>query len=350
MHSKLNLKVYGVDDPNDLQIIEDNLKLQDAIKNVKIFQFKKYIEIKLDIDVNNITKDQVVDIIKMSGDFKIEEQTENKTEKSVETSKIDNQSPSSDFGNVSIVSGYNSSKMSFICGILAGSLLVSVFLNIVFGYALFGNNKLAGFLSLSDKQDVAEVQVADNNLKPQAWQPSSEGTGEIQEFNITKNDNVRGKFNAPITLVEYSDFECPFCGKIYPTFKKLLADYSGKVRLVYKHFPLSFHPNAQKAAESAECASEQGKFWEYHDKIFENQSGGFSLSNFKQWAEDLNLDVNKFNDCLDSGKYASKVQADQADGQNRGVQGTPATFVNGQLVSGAVPYENFKSIIDQLLK
>ncbi|EKE06013.1 MAG: hypothetical protein ACD_19C00120G0002 [uncultured bacterium] len=119
--------------------------------------------------------------------------------------------------------------------------------------------------------------------------------------------------------------------------------------MVYKYFPLSFHPNAQKAAEAAECASEQGKFWEYHDTLFDNQQNGFSITNFKQWAKDLNLNTSKFNDCLDTGKYASKVQADEADGQNRGVNGTPATFVNGQLISGAVPYESFKSVIDQLL-
>jgi len=153
-----------------------------------------------------------------------------------------------------------------------------------------------------------------------------------------------------MTLVEYSDFECPFCERHYPTLTKILDNYKGKVRLVYKHFPLSFHPNAQKAAEASECADEQGKFWEYHDTLFENQPGGYSITKFKQWAGDLGLDVNQFSSCLDSGKYASKVQTDEADGQSRGVQGTPATFVNGRMISGAVPFESFKTVIDQLLQ
>ena len=343
MHSKLNLKVYGAGDPNDLQIIFNNLKLQDAIKNVKTLQFKKYVEIKLDIDENSITKDQVANIIKMSGDFTVEEcYIENNTIK-------DDRRLNPDGVCIVSESELSNQKMSLICGAMFGALFISILLNLVFGYALFGNNKLAGLLSSSGKKDVAKTQVAPNNIQPQAPQPSPKVVALAQEFNITKNDNVRGKFNAPITLVQYSDFECPFSGRAYSTFKKLLSDYPDKVRLVYKHFPLSFHPNAQKAAESAECAGEQGKFWEYHDKLFENQPGGLNLTNFKQWAGDLNLDTNKFNNCLDSDKYASKVQADQADGQIRGVQGTPATFVNLQLVSGAFTYENFKTIIDQLL-
>ncbi|MFH0804617.1 MAG: DsbA family protein, partial [Patescibacteria group bacterium] len=122
-----------------------------------------------------------------------------------------------------------------------------------------------------------------------------------------------------------------------------------KVRLVYKHFPLSFHPNSQKAAEASECASEQGKFWEYHDKLFDNQPSGFSVDKFKQWAKDLNLDTAKFNGCLDSGTYAKKVQADEQEGQQKGVNGTPATFINGQLVSGALPYDTFTQAIDASL-
>jgi protein-disulfide isomerase len=131
---------------------------------------------------------------------------------------------------------------------------------------------------------------------------------------------------------------------------KILSDYKGKVRLVYKHFPLGFHPNAQKAAEASECADEQGKFWEYHDKLFENQANGLSIDKFKQWAKDLGLDTNKFNDCLDSGKYAQKVQADYQEGAQKGVDGTPATFINGKLITGALPYESFKQRIDGLLK
>lgn len=199
------------------------------------------------------------------------------------------------------------------------------------------------------KLETAIGQVLPSQPSPANQQPSpNSGNAAIQAFEITKSNHVRGDFNAPITLVEFSDFECPFCERHYPTLNKILSENKGKVRLVYKHFPLGFHPNAQKAAEASECAAEQGKFWEYHDKLFENQPSGYSLEKFKQWAKDLGLNANKFNDCLDSGKYASKVQIDYQEGVQKGVNGTPATFINGQLVSGALPYETFKKIIDAL--
>jgi len=177
------------------------------------------------------------------------------------------------------------------------------------------------------------------------------GQDGLQTFSITKNDHVRGDFNAPITIVEFSDFECPFCEKHYPTLNKILGDYKGKVRLVYKHFPLSqIHPSAQKAAEASECASEQGKFWEYHDKVFENQPSGLSVEKLKQWARDLELNSSKFNNCLDSGKFAQKVTDNLQEGTTKGVNGTPATFINGQLISGAVPYDSIKQVIDNLLQ
>ena len=150
---------------------------------------------------------------------------------------------------------------------------------------------------------------------PSAAQPSQiENQPTAQTFKITESDHIRGEFNAPITLVEFSDFECPFCERHFLTLNKILDDYKGKVRLVYKHFPLGFHPNAQKAAEASERTDEQGKFWEYHDKLFESQQIGYSVENFKKWAKDLNLNVAKFNDCLDSGKYTQKVQADYQEG------------------------------------
>ena len=186
---------------------------------------------------------------------------------------------------------------------------------------------------------------AEQPLTAQTFAPAA------QAFEIAEDNHIRGDFNAPITLVEFSDFECPFCARHYPTLTKILDDYKGKVRLVYKHFPLVFHPNGQKAAEASECADEQGKFWEYHDKLFENLAvSGYSLENFKQWAKDLGLNSENFNDCLDSGKFAQKVKDDSQEGLQKGVNGTPATFVNGQLVSGALPYESFKQIIDSLLK
>ncbi|MEK7124243.1 MAG: DsbA family protein [Patescibacteria group bacterium] len=178
----------------------------------------------------------------------------------------------------------------------------------------------------------------------------SNSGGDIKQFNITEANHVRGNFSAPVTLVEFSDFECPFCKSHLPTLDRILKDYKDSVRLVYKHFPLtSIHPNAQKAAEASECASEQGKFWEYHDLLFEKQAGGLSIEKYKQWAVQLGLNSAKFNGCLDSSKYADKVSADSKEGSGAGVSGTPATFINGKLVSGAVPYEQIKKEIDAVL-
>lgn len=223
---------------------------------------------------------------------------------------------------------------------------VSIFLNIFFISAYFknsGNKKI-------EPNQLAQIQQG-NPRQNNSQVNSPQSAQAIQGFSVTETDHIRGDFNASITLVEFSDFECPFCERHYPTLKKILNDYSGKVRLVYKHFPLSFHPNGQKAAESSECADEQGKFWEYHDKLFESlATSGYSLANFKQWAKDLGLNSGKFNECLDSGKYAQKVQADFREGTEKGVNGTPATFINGQLVSGALPYEIFKQAIDSLIK
>ncbi|MBU1104686.1 thioredoxin domain-containing protein [Patescibacteria group bacterium] len=196
------------------------------------------------------------------------------------------------------------------------------------------------------KKTISTGQIA-QNLPVNDTQPPE--VPAIAQFDITKNDHIRGNFDSPITLVEFSCFECPFSARHNPTLIKILDDYKGKVRLVYKHFPLGFHPNAQKAAEASECADEQGKFWEYHDKLFENFQLGYSIENFKQWAKDLGLNSGKFNDCLDSGKFAQKVRDDFQEGSAKGVNGTPATFINGQLVSGALPYESFKQIIDNLL-
>ena len=239
-----------------------------------------------------------------------------------------------------------SNKLFLWGGLLIGFTVFSLLLNIAF---IFND----GLKLLTTKDSRVAGVIAQEEIPPAppnqpAPLPAAPAPAAKQTFNITQSDHVRGDFNAPITLVEFSYFECPFCERHYPTMNQIISNYQGRVRLVYKHFPLSFHPNAQKAAESSECASEQGKFWEYHDKLFTNQPNGYSTDKFKQWAVELKLNAKKFNDCLDSGKYASKVQADAQEGAQKGVNGTPATFVSGQLVSGAVPYESFKQIIDSL--
>lgn len=166
-----------------------------------------------------------------------------------------------------------------------------------------------------------------------------------------EDDAVLGNANAPVTIIEFSDFECPFCGKFYtetlPSIKENYIDI-GKVKLVFRDFPLPFHPDAQKAAEAAECAGEQNKYWEMHDKIFENQNA-LSVANLKQYAKGMGLDSAQFNACLDSGKMASEVQKDLADGQGYGVSGTPTFFINGIELVGAQPYSVFDQLIKQAL-
>jgi len=190
------------------------------------------------------------------------------------------------------------------------------------------------------------IQGANNNNQ----NGNGNQTGNIKTFDITQQNHVRGNFDAKVTLVEFSDFECPYCEKHTPTLERILAEYGNDVRLVYKHYPLrDIHPNAQKAAEASECAAEQGKFWEYHDVLFDNQPTGLSTDKFKQWAVTLGLNAQQFNTCLDSSKYADKVQADVTEGGSKGVNGTPATFVNGELISGSVPFDQFKTKIDAIL-
>ena len=159
---------------------------------------------------------------------------------------------------------------------------------------------------------------------------------------------VLGSKSAKVTIVEFSDYECPFCGRHFEqTYPQLKKDYidTGKVKLVFKDFPLGFHAQAQKAAEAARCAGEQEKYWEMHDKLFSNQES-LSVENEKKWAKDLGLNSGKFDSCLDSGKYAKDIQADSSYGQSIGVSGTPSFFVNGKQLVGAQPYSAFQAAID----
>ncbi|MBU2634064.1 MAG: DsbA family protein [Nanoarchaeota archaeon] len=162
------------------------------------------------------------------------------------------------------------------------------------------------------------------------------------------DDPFIGPEDAPVIIVEFSDFQCPFCSKSVPTVKQILEEYEEEVKIVYRDFPLSFHQNAQKAAEAAECADDQGKFWEYHDVLFENQNA-LDVESLKEYAVDLNLDGDEFDDCLDSGKYEEEVKNDFQDGQSYGVSGTPAFFINGVSVSGAQPFSVFQQIIEEEL-
>lgn len=163
-----------------------------------------------------------------------------------------------------------------------------------------------------------------------------------------KGDNFIGAENAPVTIVEFSDFQCPYCGKVEPTIQRILNDYNGKVKVVYRDYPLSFHQFAQKASESAECAGEQGKFWEMHGLLFQHQDA-LDVSSLKSYATSLGLDESKFAECLDSGRMAAEVKADTDEGAALGVTGTPAFFINGVSLVGAQPYNAFVDVINKEL-
>ncbi len=181
-------------------------------------------------------------------------------------------------------------------------------------------------------RDEAKVEV----LLP-AWQPP--------RVEVGADGPARGPAKAPVTIVEFSDYECPFCGRAEAVVSQVLANYGDKVRLVYRDYPLPMHPDAPKAAEAAHCAGDQGKYWEMHGKLFANQRD-LSVASMKGYAKDLGLDAGKFAACLDSGEKAKTVEGHRKAGDEAGVSGTPAFFVNGILISGAQPYESFKQVID----
>jgi protein-disulfide isomerase len=170
-----------------------------------------------------------------------------------------------------------------------------------------------------------------------------------RDVEIESTDPSLGRASAPVTLIEFSDFQCPFCQRVAPTLKKLRETYGDKVRIVWKDFPLTqIHPQAFKAGEAAHCAGDQGKYWEYHDRLFANQ-GQLQPEELKQHAAALGLDAAAFGACLDSSKYGERVRDGVAQGTRLGVNSTPTIYINGRMLSGAQPYETFVTVIDEEL-
>lgn len=159
---------------------------------------------------------------------------------------------------------------------------------------------------------------------------------------------TRGPKNAPIEIIEFSDFQCPFCLSAFPTVQKVLQTYGDKIRFTYRHYPLQNHPNARPAAEASACAAEQDKFWEFHDRLFIDQSK-LNPGELRQHAAAVGLNVINFNDCLESKKFARLVDEDVDAANKVGVNGTPAFFINGRILSGAQPFDAFKRVIDEEL-
>ncbi|MCH8049206.1 thioredoxin domain-containing protein [Patescibacteria group bacterium] len=221
-------------------------------------------------------------------------------------------------------------KMIFIFGLVSGIVVTVLF---------SGGIDLPKIGSPNPTSDVVRTFEADDG--------GNSGVQRVELAPVTGDEHIRGDLEkAKVVLVEYSDFECPFCSRHHPTMKSLLDEFGDDVAWVYRHFPLtSIHPQAQPAALATECAAEQEKFWEFADAMFENK-GGLGDDLYTQVAGDIGLDVDQFTECYESEKYADAVAEDVASGSAAGVSGTPATFVNGQLVSGAVPYDTLKAIVE----
>lgn len=243
--------------------------------------------------------------------------------------------------------------------IIAGSILLGGL--IISASILSSSGK---FQKLADSGSAIVAQPS-GNPTPAAQQPAGQPSGPVKVS--VDNDPVLGNKNAPVTLIEFSDYECPFCKKSFtdllPELKKNYID-TGKVKLVYRDFPLSFHANAQKEAEAAECARSQSNdatYFKFHDQIFTQTTAGgtgLALTQLPVIAKNLGLNVDQFQQCLDSGKFKDEVTKDIADGSAVGVSGTPSWVVGasskdgqieGQLVVGAQPFSAFKTIIDEKL-
>ena len=233
------------------------------------------------------------------------------------------------------------------------SIFVIIASVLISGTVLYIKNG-SNFFNASNTNDSAKIQKQDD-------------TTGVTKISVD-DDPVLGDKNAPLTIIEFSDYECPFCKRsfdeVLPELKKNYID-TGKLKLVYRDFPLSFHINAGKEAEAAECARAQGNdetYFKFHDQIFTKTTAGgtgLALTQLPVIAKSLGLDVTQFQQCLDSGKFSDEIEKDIADGKAAGVSGTPSWFIgkstsdgniDGTLIVGAQPFSTFKTTIDQLLK
>lgn len=236
-----------------------------------------------------------------------------------------------------------SAKVMFSMGLFLGVAVSSTLgLGLVVGGVIHSGNTV-GTVAVAPTPSGAG---ADNN--PSAGNPTPSQPVKA----VVASDHIRGNKDAKVTMIEYSDFECPYCKRFSPSVDQALKDFPKDVRLVYRHFPLrSLHPSAQKAAEASECAAKvggEGAFWKMHDKLIAMDP--MSVDAMKQAAKDIGIDQGKFSTCLDGNEMANAVSQSLSEGGAAGVQGTPTTFVNGQELSGAVPYDGAGGLKEALQK
>jgi len=195
------------------------------------------------------------------------------------------------------------------------------------------------------------AQLPQVQPQPQALATDPAQAQQFRRYDVPEAGNPAiGPVGAAITIIEFSDYQCPFCGKWYTdVWSRLKTDYAGKVRFVYRDFPLfNIHPEAGPAAEAAECARDQNKYFEFHDLLFSDQSN-LGQATYEKYAGQLGLDMTKFKDCLTTGKYKAEISSDYEFASNLGVSSTPTFFINGIPLVGAQPYEVFKQLIDREL-
>ncbi len=230
---------------------------------------------------------------------------------------------------------------------------------VVAALVAFGAGFLVGRETAPPSTDLeaklAEIQSGIQELKERptpSAAPTRRRTGpdpnKIHEVKLGSSPS-KGPADAPITIVEFSDFQCPYCGRVGPTLDRLLKEYPGQVRVVYKHLPLSFHKDALPAAKASIAAGRQGKFWEMHDLLFQNQRQ-LKEAKFKELATSLGLDLDQFERDYKSADVATEVAQDMNEARRLGVTGTPGFFINGRFTSGAKPYDSFKALVEAELQ
>ena len=199
------------------------------------------------------------------------------------------------------------------------------------------------------KEAKAELPAAPAGAPGAAPKPEAGPEADKTIFQVQPgNSPAKGPKSAPLTVVVFSDFQCPFCQRVEPTLTQMEKEYEGKIRMIWKNYPLPFHQNAMPAAEAALAAEAQGKFWPMHDKLFANNTA-LDRPNLEKYAQELGLNMAKFKADLDSGKFKSVIEAESKEGSALGVTGTPAVFINGRKISGAYPFDTFKKIADEEL-
>ncbi len=239
-------------------------------------------------------------------------------------------------------------KQAFWLGFITAVLAIGTLGFVILGSCVLKGECAVEGVALADAEDTVEADEADDVAPVADAQP----TGAVPV--VSEDDHIRGDINAPITIIEYSDFECPYCTNFHQnTMLKVMEEYDGQVRWVYRHFPLSFHPEAGPAAMASECAADQDMFWEYADELVEN-SDNLGDDVYTEIATTVGLDVATWQDCYDNETYADKVGEQATAGAKAGVSGTPGSFIidqegNAVPIKGALPFESVAAAIDEML-